>query len=138
MLDSHIARRFDFQQAVADGQVLNVDLEMDQDLEQRGGGTLSAIHDAPATSVPASRRTQRSLTREGEMVADPPEEHLRRHALVDSVQQLLDEAGACFSGRQLQRGATVELPLGGTQPAPRAFALSENLFTKRGNTGETY
>ena len=72
------------------------------------------------------------------MVADPPEKHLRRHALIDSVQQLFDETGAGFSGRELQRAATVKLPLGSPEPVPRAFAVSEDLFSKRGNTSKAY
>src|SRR2546425_863114 len=63
---------------------------------------------------------------------------LGRHALVDSIQQLLDEAGACFSGRQLQRAATLELPLGSTEPVPRASTVSEDLLTKRGNASEAH
>ena len=101
MLDWHVVRCLDLQQAVTDRQILDVDFEVDQDLEQRGGWTLGAIHDAPAARMPASRRSQRSITRQGEMVADPPEEHLRRHTLVDAVQQLLDEARACFGGGEL-------------------------------------
>jgi hypothetical protein len=63
----HVVRRFDLQQAVTDRQILDVHLEVDEDLEQRSGWTLSAL-DAPAARVPASRRTQRSVTRKGEMV----------------------------------------------------------------------
>jgi len=37
----HVIRRFDLQQTVPDGQVLHVDLEVDQDLKQRCGRTLS-------------------------------------------------------------------------------------------------
>src|SRR6266481_2571481 len=72
------------------------------------------------------------------MVADPPKKHLGGHALVDAVQQLLDKARAHFSRGELQRVATLELPLGGTQPAPRAFGIAEDTFSQRGNAGETY
>jgi hypothetical protein len=39
----------DFQQAIADRQIVNVDLEMQQDFEQRGGRILRAIDNASAT-----------------------------------------------------------------------------------------
>src|SRR5947209_17545354 len=110
MLDVHVVGRFDFQQAVADGKILNVDLEVDQYLEERGGRTLSAIDDAPAPVMPATRRAQRSVTCKGEVVADPRENHLRCHALIDSVQQLVDEPGSCFSCIESQRTATRESP----------------------------
>jgi hypothetical protein len=138
MLDVHLVGRFDFQQPVPNRQVLETDLEMDQDFEQRGGRTLGAIHNAPAARVPAPRRPQRVITREGEMVADPPKKHLRGHALVDAVQQLLDKAGAGFGDQKLQRTATIKLPLLRTEPVPPAFAVSEDLFSKRGNTGKPY
>jgi hypothetical protein len=132
------ARGVDLQQAVTDRQILDVHLEVDQDLEQRDGWTLGALDDTPAAKVPASRRPQRSVTRKGEMVADPPEEHLRRHALVNAVQQLLDEARACFCGGELQGAATLELALGRTEPMPGASAVSEDLFPERGDTSEAY
>ena len=72
------------------------------------------------------------------MIADAPEDHLRGHALVDAVQQLLDEAGAGFGDHELQRTATSKLPLPGTEPVPPAIAVPEDLFRKRGNAGETY
>ena len=49
-----------------------------------------------------------------------------------------EEARACLSGRELQRAAILELPLGSTQPSPRAFAVPEHVFGKRGNTSEAY
>jgi hypothetical protein len=52
------------------------------------------------------------------MVADPPEDHLRRHALVDLVQQLFDEPSACFSGHKPERAAAVKLPFRGAKPTP--------------------
>ena len=118
MLDVHVVGHFDFQQSVPDREILNIDLEVNQDFEQRGGRTLSAIHNAPAARVPPPRGPQRAVTREGEMVADPPEKHLRSHAPVDAVQQLFDEAGACFSSRELERAATAKLALGSTEPVP--------------------
>ena len=72
------------------------------------------------------------------MVADPPEKHLRRHTLVDTVQQLFDEARACLGRCELQGAAILELPLGSAEPVPRASAVSENLFPERGNAGEAY
>ena len=72
------------------------------------------------------------------MVADPPEKHLRRHALIDAVQQLLDEAGAGFGDHDLQRTPAIKLPLLGTEPVPPAIAVPEDLFRKGGNTGEAY
>jgi hypothetical protein len=45
------------------------------------------------------------------MVADPPEQHLGCHALVDAIRQLFDEAGVCFSSRELNGAATVKLIL---------------------------
>jgi hypothetical protein len=132
------ARGVDLQQAVTDRQLLDFHLEVDQDLEQRGVWSLSATDHAPAATVPPSRRPQRSVTRKGEMVAHPPEEDLRRHALVNAVQQLLDEARACFCGGELQGAAALELALGRTEPMPRASAVSEDLFPKRGNTSKAY
>ena len=73
-----------------------------------------------------------------EMVADPPQEHLGRHALVNAVQQLLDEARACFCGGELQGAATLELVLGRAEMVPGASAVSEDLFPERGNTSEAY
>ena len=64
--------------------------------------------------------------------------NLGRHALVDAVQQLLDEARTCFGGGELQRAAPLELALGGTKPMPRAIAVFEDLFSERGNTSEAY
>jgi hypothetical protein len=68
------------------------------------------------------------------MVADPPEKHLRCQALVDAIQQLLDEARASLSAGELQRAATLELPLRRPEPTPRPFAVTEDLFPKRGQT----
>jgi hypothetical protein len=65
------------------------------------------------------------------MVADPPEDHLCRHALVDLVQQLFDEPSACFSRHKLERAAAVKLPFGSAKPTPCAFAVSEDLFSQR-------
>src|SRR5260370_28565781 len=107
---------------------------MNQDLEQRGGRTLSAIDNAPTARVPATRRAQRSITLKGVMVADPPEKHLPRHALVDTVQQLLDDAGARFGGRELELAANVQLSLGATGPSPFTFGFSVHLSPDRGNT----
>src|ERR1700681_2896622 len=72
------------------------------------------------------------------MVADPPENHLCRHALVDLVQQLFDEPSACFSGHKLERAAAVKLSFRGAKPTPCAFAVSEDLFSQRGDTREAY
>ena len=47
-LEVNVIRCFDFQHAVPKWQVLNVDFEVNQDLEQRGGRILRAIHEAPA------------------------------------------------------------------------------------------
>jgi hypothetical protein len=62
------------------------------------------------------------------MIADSPEDHLRGHALVDSVQQLFDEAGASFGGHELERRAALELTLGRAEPMPGAARLAEHLF----------
>src|SRR5262249_29622246 len=47
--DLHVVRRCDLQQAIPDKQVMNADLEVHQDFEQRGGRVLRAIHHASAT-----------------------------------------------------------------------------------------
>ena len=119
-------------------KVANLDLEVHEDLEQRSGGILRAIDNTSAARVPASRRAQSTITCERQMVADSPEDHLRSHALVDSVQQFLDKAGSGFGRRHVERAPTVKLPLGRAQPPPAAFGISENLFGKRGNTSEAY
>jgi hypothetical protein len=72
------------------------------------------------------------------MVTDPPEKHLRRHTLVDAVQQLFNKARACLSRCELQGTAIIELPLASAEPAPRASAVSEDLFPKRGNPSDAY
>ena len=63
---------------------------------------------------------------------------LGRHALVNAVQQFLDKARARLSGGELQRAATLELPLGTTEPMPRASTVSEDLLTKRGNASQAH
>src|SRR6266498_3197022 len=72
------------------------------------------------------------------MIADTTEKNLRRQALVDAVQELFDETRARLSGCQLQRTPTLELTLGSAQPMPRALAVSEDMFGKRGNASEAY
>ena len=114
----HVVRRMDLQQAISDWQIANIDFEMHQDFKQRGGRILRAIDDPPTTGVPSSCYAQPAVTRERQLIADPPEKHLGSHALVDPVQRLFDEARARFSRGELQRAAAVELPLGGTQPVP--------------------
>src|ERR1700730_2872737 len=99
---------------------------MNEDLKQRGGRTLSAVHNTPAASVPPSRCAQRSITRGRQMVADPPEKHLRRHTLVDAVEQLFDEARACLSDCELQWASAFELPLGRPKPVPFPCAAARS------------
>ena len=54
----HVVRHLDLQQPVTNRQILDVDLEMHQDFEERGGRILSAIDDAAATRMPATRCAQ--------------------------------------------------------------------------------
>ena len=117
-LHLNVVRRLDLEQAVTSWKVLNINLTVNQDLEKRGGRGQGAIDRAAAARVPASRRPQRTISRERQMVADSPEDHLRGHALVDSVQQLFDEAGSRLSRHELERAAAFELPFGGTEPTP--------------------
>jgi hypothetical protein len=63
---------------------------------------------------------------------------LGRHTLVNAVQQLFDKARARSGAGELQGTATCELSLGGTEPAPRASAVSKHLFRKRRNTREAH
>lgn len=70
------------------------------------------------------------------MVADAPENHLRGHALVDAVQQLLDKASADFGGEELQRTASLKLSFGGSKPAPGTVWLSEDALAECGDAGE--
>ena len=118
MLDGDVFRCLDLQQPVASWKVANLDLEMNQRLKKGSSRSLGAIDNPPAAGVPSARRPQRTVSRQGQMVADSPEDHLRGHALIDSVQQLFDEAGACFSGYELERAPVMKLPFGGTKPTP--------------------
>ena len=54
---THIVWRVDLQQGTTDRQILEVDLEVDQDLEERSGWTPGAIDDAPAARRPGSNNT---------------------------------------------------------------------------------
>jgi hypothetical protein len=62
------------------------------------------------------------------MIADAPKNHLRGHALVDSVQQLLDETRAGLSGHELKRTAALKLTFGVSKPPPRTFWLTKDVL----------
>ena len=117
-LDHHIFRYLDLQQPISSWEVADFNLEMDQRLKKSGSRSLGAIDNPPAAGVPSARSPQRTNSREGQMVADSPEDHLCGHALVYSVQQIFDEAGACFSRDELERAAVMKLSFGGSEPAP--------------------
>lgn len=118
MLDRHAIRYLDLQQPVTSWKVADLNLKVDQRLKKGGSRSLGAIDNPPAAGVPSARRPQGTVSREGQMVADSPEDHLRGHALVDSVQQLFDETGACFSGYKLERAAVMKLSFGCSEPTP--------------------
>ena len=128
-LGAHVVRHPDFQQTVASRKISNLDLEMYEDLEQRGGWILCAIYDAPASRMPPSGRAQCTVAGKRQVIADSPENHLRGHALIDSVQEFFNEARTGFGGHELERAAAVELPFRRAEPTPRAFGLSKNLFS---------
>src|SRR4051812_11751459 len=107
-------------------KILQLDFEEYEDLQQRRGRTLREIDDRSAARVPAAGRMQSAVAVERRMIADPPEIHLRGQAVVDAVEKFLDEAGARFGHRELERGAAVEPALGRSQPPPRALAIAKD------------
>jgi TolB-like protein len=128
-IDAQVVWRFNLQQPILGGEVSDLDLEVDQDLEQRCGGILGTVHNAPAPRVPASGRPQGTFSGEGEVIADPPENHLRGHALIDSVQELFNKVGTSLSGHELEGAARLELAFWRPEPAPGAFGVSEHVFS---------
>ncbi len=89
------------EQAVTRGQIANVNLEMNQDLQQRRCRTLAAVNDSTTTRVPAARGPHSAIAGQRNVVADTPQDHLRGHALVDAIQQFLDEPRTGLCGKQV-------------------------------------
>jgi hypothetical protein len=88
--------------------------------------------------MPASGRAQRTIAGKRHVIADAPENHLRGHALVDSVEELLNETRASFGDHELERAATLELAFRGTKPMPRALRIPEYLLSECRKTSETH
>jgi hypothetical protein len=109
---------------------------MNQNLEERGRSMLRTVHDTAPTCVPATGGPESTVAGQRDLVADPPEEHLCGHALVNPVQEFLDEASASFSRQHLEWTTPAELPLTGSGPLPRPFLFAEHVLREGGDTGD--
>lgn len=61
VIDDQIVWRMKLQQAVARRQIANVNLEVNQDFQQRRGWTLATVDDPATTRVPAARDPQPAI-----------------------------------------------------------------------------
>jgi hypothetical protein len=120
------------QQAVPGGQIANVNLEVNQDFQQRRGWTLATVDDPATTRVPAARGPHPAVAGQRNVVADAPQNHLRGHAIVDAIQQFFHEPRTRLCGKQVKRRPSLELALGIPKPPPTALALAE-YFLAQGN-----
>jgi hypothetical protein len=130
VFDEESIWRAKLQQTVAHGQIANVDLEVNQDFQQRRSGTLATVDDSATARVPAARRSHRAIAGQRSVVADSPQDHLRSHALVDAIEQFFDEPRTRLSDQQIERCTFLELALGITKPAPGALGFAEYFFTQ--------
>src|SRR5919198_1117363 len=131
MFDDKMVGRMKFQQAVTGRQVSNIDLEVNEDFQQRGWRTLAAVYDPVTARVPAARRSHPAVARERRVVADAPQDHLRGHAVVDAIQQLLDEPRSGFRAKHLQRCASLEPALAISNPSPTPPLIAEYFLAQR-------
>ena len=120
--------RAKLQQAVARRQIANVDLEMNQDLQQRRCRTLATVNNSTTACMPAARRSHPAIAGQRNVVADSPQDHLRGHAIVDAIEQFFDESCTRLCDQQVERCSSLELTLGVTKPPPSALVLTEHFL----------
>src|ERR1700683_5563333 len=81
--------------------------------------------------MPSAGNLQSARSAEVAMPADPPEDHLDEHALVNLNEQFFNNPAACVSIEKRQRRAAVQPRMRVSQPSQSPLTASVNGFRQR-------
>jgi hypothetical protein len=106
---------------------------MDADFKQRRSRRLRQIHNGVTSMVPAPGCFQPSHPSEILMPADPPQNHLDEHALIDLDEQFFDDPATGIGFQKGEWRSAIKPSMGFTQPFQSALTASIDRFRQGKN-----
>jgi len=105
---------FDFQQREIRWHIIRAGLHTD--FQKRRRRTACQISHGMPSIVPSAGDLQSACSAEVAMPADPPEDHLDEHTVVDLYEQIFDNPAACVRVEHRKRGAAPQARMRVSQP----------------------
>src|SRR5258708_38857186 len=106
---------------------------MDADFKQRRSRRLRQIHNGVTSMVPAPGYSQPAPPSKILMPADPPQNHLNEHALVDLDEQFFDDPATGIGFQKREWRTAIQPRMGLTQPFQGARAAFIDRLRQRKN-----